>query len=384
MQVNAAADKNVPVRAAIHVNETDDVNIDKITPLISPAILMEQLPLSDEAANTVRSARRAFKAIMSGEDDRMAVVVGPCSIHDPKAALEYAALLKPVAAELSKDLVIIMRVYFEKPRTTVGWKGLINDPNLDGTFMINKGLRVARELLLSVNEMGLPCGVEFLDVISPQFLGDLVSYGAIGARTTESQIHRELASGLSAPVGFKNGTSGDLQVCVGAIKSASAPHRFMSITKQGLAAIVTTKGNGMAHTILRGGTVTGPNFDPSSVAKAVGTLTKGGASPKVVIDCSHGNSAKDHNNQPIVADSIANQVSNGNLDIIGVMIESNLQGGNQKLPAADKLDQLQYGVSVTDACTSWEQTLPMLTQMAAAVRSRRAASSAPRIYCAKL
>lgn len=362
---------------------TDDVNIQKVNPLMPPVILMENIPITEKGALTVKTARKDFINIMSGVDDRVVVIVGPCSIHDPEAAMEYAKLLAPVIEEHRKDLLIIMRVYFEKPRTTIGWKGLINDPLLDGTFKINHGLRLARTLLVDLNDMGIPCGTEFLDVISPQFVGDLVAWGAIGARTTESQVHRELASGLSCPVGFKNGTSGDLNVCVGAISSASAPHRFLSVTKQGLAGIVTTKGNKGCHTILRGGTVTGPNFDVASVAMAVAVLKRGKTFSGVIIDCSHGNSAKLDTNQPIVNDSVAHQIANGNKSIMGVMIESNLNSGSQKLPSPERLSELKYGVSITDKCVNWESTLSMISQLAQASRSRRE-GKITRVYQAKL
>lgn len=362
-------------------NETDNDNIDFLAPLVPPAILMDELKLTDEAKASVIAGRVGFHNILTGEDDRLAVVVGPCSIHDTKAALEYALQLKEAADELKDELLIIMRVYFEKPRTTVGWKGLINDPGLDGTFMINKGLRIARKLLLDINELGLPCGVEFLDVISPQFVGDLVAWGAIGARTTESQVHRELASGLSCPVGFKNGTSGDVNVAAAALQSSSAPHHFLSVSKQGLAAIVHTKGNPNCHVILRGGTVSGPNFDDASVAHATELLRKKDQCQKLVIDLSHGNSNKQHQNQIIVGRSVASQIAAGNKNICGVMIESNINEGNQKIPT--DLSQLQYGVSVTDACVSWENTLPILRMLAAATKQRRLNDS-PTFYRSKI
>lgn len=384
IELSPTAAKAQALETAVKVNQTDDVNIEKINPLIPPAILMENCPLSELAGSVVSKGRSELVNILEGRDSRLFAIVGPCSIHDVAAAMEYAQKLVVVAEELKDDLLIVMRVYFEKPRTTVGWKGLINDPNLDESFNINKGLQLGRQLLMDVNELGLPCGVEFLDVISPQFLGDLVSWGAIGARTTESQIHRELASGLSCPVGFKNGTTGNLDVCAGAIASAAAPHRFLSVTKQGLAAIVSTKGNPHCHTILRGGSATGPNFDISSVAKATTYLKKAKVSRAIVVDCSHGNSNKNHNNQPVVSHNVAIQVATGNKDIVGVMIESNLFEGAQKLPSnPENLKDLKYGVSVTDACVSWEATVPMLRELAAAVRDRREGKNVVQ-YLAKL
>lgn len=362
----------VALKTEIHVNETDDLRIEQINPLIPPAILMENFPLSRKAASTVKRTRFGISNVLKQKDSRLVCIVGPCSIHDPKAALEYANKLVKLSKELQDDLLIVMRVYFEKPRTTVGWKGLINDPFLDRTFSINKGLSAARKLLMDINELGLPCGVEYLDTIVPQFIGDLVSWGAIGARTTESQVHRELTSGLSCPVGFKNGTMGSIEVAAAAIKASSRPHHFLSVTKQGLAAIVETQGNPSCHTILRGGK-DGPNFDPSSVAKAIAILNKAKVSNAIMIDCSHGNSQKIHSNQPVVAGSIASQIRYGNKNIVGVMIESFLHSGKQSIP--DNLvsrSELKYGVSVTDSCLSWEHTEPVLQELAEAVRARRA------------
>lgn len=298
----------------------------------------------------------------------MLVVVGPCSIHDPTAALEYAAKLRALMDTLKQDLLIVMRVYFEKPRTTVGWKGLINDPDLDGTFKVNKGLRVARELMLDINRMGLPVGCEFLDTISPQFMADLVSWGAIGARTTESQVHRELSSGLSMPVGFKNGTSGDCQIAVDAIRAASHPHSFLSVSKQGIAGIVETQGNEDCHVILRGGS-DGPNYSAEHCAAACELLKKNSLTPTLIVDCSHGNSRKLHTNQPLVAADLAKRIAAGDQQVAGVMLESFLLCGNQKIGPPESM---VYGKSVTDACMDWEMTVDVLNGLAAAVRARRA------------
>eukprot|EP01136_Pigoraptor_vietnamica_P012386 Opistho-1_new@52254 len=333
------------------INEADDVRIKKIAPLIPPQILMEDFPLSPEALETVKTARNALARVIDGADDRLVVVVGPCSIHDVKAAMEYGTLLREQMHRLSADLLVIMRVYFEKPRTTVGWKGLINDPFLDDTFQINKGLRIARKLLLDLNETGVPAAVEFLDTITPQFLGDLVSWGAIGARTTESQVHRELASGLSCPVGFKNGTSGNVDIAIDAIRASCSPHRFLSVTKQGLAAIVSTAGNPHCHVILRGGSA-GPNFSAEHVRACGDQLRKAKLPSRIMIDCSHGNSLKLHTNQPKVAHDIAEQLATGCDDIFGVMIESNLCEGRQNVPPGGP-SQLEYGKSITDACVGW-------------------------------
>eukprot|EP00127_Corallochytrium_limacisporum_P003675 Clim_evm7s152 gene=Clim_evmTU7s152 len=353
----------------VTLNEADDQRIEEIKPLIPPAILMEDIPLSAEALRTVKEGRLAAQKILDGGDDRLIVIVGPCSIHDPEAAIEYAQQLKKIQQETSNDLHIIMRVYFEKPRTTVGWKGLINDPDLTGTFQINKGLRKARKLLLQINEMGIPCGVEFLDVITPQYIADLVTWGAIGARTTESQVHRELSSGLSCPVGFKNGTSGDVQIAIDAIRSAKNPHHFLSVTKQGLAAIVCTNGNPYCHVILRGGS-DGPNYERTHVRAVEERLTKVGLPHNIIIDCSHGNSRKLHKNQPVVTHEIALQVADGSFSVKGVMIESNINEGRQDLPKEGP-KSLKHGVSITDACVSFEQTIPMLQELAGSVQKRR-------------
>ncbi|KAI8356605.1 3-deoxy-7-phosphoheptulonate synthase [Choanephora cucurbitarum] len=356
------------------LNELDDKRITNIRPLIPPQILMEDLPLSLKAAATILEGRQGAENIIHGNDDRLLVVVGPCSIHDVKAGLEYAERLIEYAKSAKDDLHIIMRVYFEKPRTTVGWKGLINDPNLNNTYEINKGLRIARKLLLDLNEMGIPAACEFLDTISPQYTGDLVSWGAIGARTTESQIHRELASGLSCPVGFKNGTDGGMRVAIDAISAASHGHHFLSVTKQGLSAIVQTGGNDSCHVILRGGK-SGPNYSAEYISSAAEDLKKSKLSPIVMVDCSHGNSSKDHNRQPVVARDIAAQLANPNETgnyIVGVMIESNLVEGRQDIPS-DGPEKLTYGKSITDACINWEDTVQVLDSLREGVRARRAA-----------
>ncbi|MGR8950141.1 MAG: 3-deoxy-7-phosphoheptulonate synthase, partial [Gammaproteobacteria bacterium] len=340
---------------------TDDLRIEGLRPLIPPAILMEELPLTDTASNTVTNGRHSADAIVKGQDDRLIVVVGPCSIHDVDAAIEYADRLKTLAQKHADDLLIIMRVYFEKPRTTIGWKGLINDPLLDNSFEINTGLRTARRLLCDLADMGLPTGTEFLDTISPQYIADLISWGAIGARTTESQIHRELASGLSMPVGFKNGTDGNVKIAIDAIGAACNSHHFLSVTKHGISAIVSTKGNDACHLILRGSGA-GPNYDANSVRAASDALEKAGVNPRLMIDCSHGNSRKDHNNQPLVAKSVCEQIAGGSKVITGVMIESHLVAGNQK---HDGHSPLIYGQSITDACISWETTVPVLADFAA-------------------
>ena len=350
---------------------TDDVRIDDIRPLIPPAILMEEIHPGEEAIARVADGRRQIGDILHGKDDRLVVVVGPCSIHDPKAALDYAKRLKALRDELADDLFIVMRTYFEKPRTTVGWKGLINDPNLDGSFDINHGLRVARGLLSALVEMDLPAGTEFLDPISPQFVADLVSWGAIGARTTESQVHRELASGLSMPVGFKNGTRGTIIIAVEAVRAARHPHHFLSVTKQGLTAIVATKGNLDCHVILRGGTGN-PNYSAKSVQETVEMLASAGLDGRVMVDCSHANSSKDHEKQAGVAAVIGQQVAEGSTDVFGVMLESFLVGGRQDNGSNA---ELTYGQSITDACMSWEATVPVIEGLADSVRARRKAGA---------
>ncbi len=348
---------------------TDDLRIERLDQLIAPAIIIDAIHLSDEAAEFVTEGRKRTERILKGQDDRLLAVVGPCSIHDPKAALEYAGKLKDYAATVKDDLEVVMRVYFEKPRTTVGWKGLINDPGLDGSFDINRGLHLARKLLVDLADFGVLAGTEFLDTISPQYVADLVTWGAIGARTTESQIHRELASGLSMPVGFKNGTGGNIKIAVDAIKSARSSHHFLSVKKSGTTAIVKTRGNDSCHVILRGG-ATGPNFNAESVAKVVALLEEAGMPPYVMIDCSHGNSEKDHERQPAVAEDLARRISGGDRNIVAVMVESHLKAGNQSLK--DPAD-LEYGLSVTDACVDWETTVRMLDGLAESVRQRRSA-----------
>ena len=347
---------------------TDDVRIDTLKPLLPPAILMEEIPLGEAASRAVAESRTMVADIIDGKDDRLVVVVGPCSIHDPEAGLEYARRLKPLIARLSTDLKLVMRTYFEKPRTTVGWKGLINDPKLDGSFAINQGLRVARTFLRDVVELGVPTALEFLDPITPQFMADLVTWGAIGARTTESQVHRELASGLSMPVGFKNGTSGTVQIAADAVRSAAEPHHFLSVTKQGLAAIVATKGNPHCHVILRGGS-NGPNYGEESVAAAVALLSKNKLPGTLMIDTSHANSGKDPAKQPEVAAAIARQVAGGSRNIFGVMIESFLVSGRQEI--GDRAS-MTFGQSVTDGCLAWDTTVPVLEELADSVRKRRA------------
>ena len=349
--------------------KTRDLRVNSIRPLEPPAILLEQLPLSRKAATTVRRAREEVVRVLNGEDDRLIVVVGPCSVHDPDAALDYARRLLEVSGELREDLLIVMRVYFEKPRTTVGWKGLINDPHLDGSFDINSGLRTARGLLLEIAELGLPAGCEVLDPISPQFFSDVVAWAAIGARTTESQVHRDLASGLSMPVGFKNGTDGNIQIAIDALRAADYPHHFLGVTEQGLAAIVNARGNPDCHVILRGGKQTGTNYDAESVDKTLDALRKVGLPERVMIDTSHGNSNKDYRRQPVVASDVASQVAGGQSGIVGVLMESFLEDGAQDL--TDDGSDLVYGQSVTDACMGWEMTVPVLRELAEAVRARR-------------
>ncbi len=344
----------------------DDLRIQALNPLVSPAILMEELPADNNVSQTVADARQGISKIVQGKDHRLVAVVGPCSIHDPIAAMEYANKLNEARKQFADDLLIVMRVYFEKPRTTVGWKGLINDPDLDNSFNINKGLHLARQLLLDVNALGLPAGTEFLDTIIPQFISDLISWGAIGARTTESQVHRELASGLSMPVGFKNGTTGDVQIAVDAIGAALHSHRFLSVTKQGISAIVSTTGNNDCHVILRGSNQ-GPNFDQSHVKQSADLLAKAGVKNRIMVDCSHGNSQKDHTRQPLVAANLAEQIESGDQSLCGVMIESNLQAGNQKLVNGSALN---YGQSITDACLAWDDTVTVLERLANAVRKR--------------
>ena len=346
---------------------TDDLRIREIKELSPPAHLIREFPCSEEVGQVVYGARSALHGILHGMDDRLIVVIGPCSIHDTKAALEYAHRLKAERDRLRDDLEVVMRVYFEKPRTTVGWKGLINDPDLDGSFRINHGLRVARELLMEINAMGLPAGCEYLDMITPQYIADLVSWGAIGARTTESQVHRELASGLSCPVGFKNGTDGNVRVAAEAIRAAQQPHHFLSVTKGGHSAIVSTKGNEDCHIILRGGS-SSPNFDAASVEAACRELARNGLAQRLMIDASHANSGKRQENQLAVADAVAAQLESGETRIVGVMVESHLVAGRQDLVPGRPL---VYGQSITDACLGWDDSVALLDRLAAGGRGRR-------------
>jgi len=346
-------------------HETDDIRIKGMGELISPAQLLVDLPMTDNAAETVYQARQAIHRILQEEDKRLIVVVGPCSVHDPAAALDYARKLQPLQSEVKEDLMIVMRVYFEKPRTTVGWKGLINDPDLDGTFHINKGLHLARRLLLDLNNMGLPAGTEFLDLISPQYVADLISWGAIGARTTESQGHRELASGLSCPVGFKNGTNGTLKIALDAIRSASQPHHFLSVTKDGFSAIFGTSGNQDCHVILRGGNR--PNYDTESINISSDEMEAAGFKPRMMVDFSHANSRKRPQKQLDVGRDVAGQIARGDPRIIGVMIESFLVAGRQDWRSDQ---ELTYGQSITDACINWDETESLLRELAKAVRTR--------------
>jgi 3-deoxy-7-phosphoheptulonate synthase len=358
-----------PVASPLNTQDhtrTDDVRIRSVRPLITPALLQEWLPAPGAAVRLVEHSRAAISRVLHGADDRLVVVVGPCSIHDHDQALEYAQRLKAEADALAQELIIVMRVYFEKPRTTVGWKGYINDPHLDGSFAINEGLERARALLLDILALGLPVGTEFLDLLSPQFISDLVSWGAIGARTTESQSHRQLASGLSCPVGFKNGTDGGVKVAVDALVAAQASHAFMGMTKMGQAAIFETRGNPDCHVILRGGKT--PNYDAASVAAACGVLQAAGLREQVMVDVSHANSSKQHARQIDVAADVAAQVAAGEARIMGVMIESHLEEGRQDIVPGQPLCR---GVSVTDACISFEQTVPVLEGLAAAVELRR-------------
>jgi len=350
---------------------TDDLRIREIQELSTPGEIMAEFVRTEAIGTTVTAARAAVHAILADDDDRLLVVVGPCSVHDPEAALEYADLLAEQRQRLGGELEIQMRVYFEKPRTTVGWKGLINDPALDGTFRINEGLRRARELLLAVNAKGLPASSEFLDVITPQYIADLVAWGAIGARTTESQIHREMASGLSCPIGFKNGTAGDIQIAIDAIMAASQPHHFLAVTKAGRASIATTTGNEDCHVVLRGGAT--PNYDAAAVAATCAALDKRGLKQKVMIDVSHANSGKRPENQPGVVADVCAQLAGGESRIMGVMIESNLVAGRQDLIAGKPLT---YGQSITDGCIDWSTTVALLDDLAEAVRARRAVQPA--------
>ncbi len=357
------AGANAPDRTS----RTDDERIRNIVPLPPPEHLIRFFPIQGTPVEGLISrSRKAVKDILHGRSDRLLVIIGPCSIHDPKAALEYAARLAAERERLAGDLEVVMRVYFEKPRTTVGWKGLINDPYLDESFRIDEGLRIARDLLLKINQAGVPAGSEFLDTISPQYIGDLISWGAIGARTTESQVHRELASGLSAPIGFKNGTDGNVKIAVDAILAARRPHQFLSVHKNGQVAIVETKGNPDCHVILRGGKA--PNYDEASVAEAVKALEAAGLNERLMVDCSHANAEKKHEKQRDVSAEIARRVSAGDRNIVGLMVESHLKGGRQDLKPGR---ELAYGQSITDPCLSWEDSVPLLDELAGAVRQRR-------------
>jgi 3-deoxy-7-phosphoheptulonate synthase len=338
-----------------------------MTEVIAPVEVHTEMPLSEVAAQTTFQTRQAIHNILKGDDDRLVVVVGPCSIHDTKAAHEYANLLKTAISEFQDDLLIVMRVYFEKPRTTVGWKGLINDPDLDSSFNINKGLRIARQLLLDMNDMGIPAATEYLDLITPQYVSDLIAWGAIGARTTESQVHRELASGLSCPVGFKNATDGTIKIAIDAIGAAMSPHHFLSLTKAGHSAIFSTTGNEDVHIILRGGNHQ-PNYDAVNVEQVAHSMEKANLRPNIMIDFSHSNSLKQCQRQLIVGDDVAAQIANGDKRIMGVMIESHLKSGSQSVVEGK---ELVYGQSITDACLSWTDTLPLLEKLASAVQKRR-------------
>jgi len=350
----------------VSTTSTDDLRIASIKNVINPSEITEEIPISEVAAKTTLDTRDAIHRILAGDDDRVLVIVGPCSIHDTDAAIAYATRLVPLKKKHQEDLLVVMRVYFEKPRTTVGWKGLINDPDLNDTFDINKGLRTARKLLLDLNNLGMPAGTEYLDIITPQYVADLISWGAIGARTTESQVHRELSSGLSCPVGLKNGTNGNLDIAVDGIRAAARPHHFLSLTKRGESAIFTTTGNPDCHIILRGGKT--PNYDADSVNEACEKLSAAGLTPQVMIDFSHANSKKIPENQVLVSEDVANQISSGDKRIIGLMIESHLVAGRQ-----DVIDgkAATYGQSITDACIDIDTTEKMIGDLAAAVRSRR-------------
>ena len=358
-------------RSADRTSKTDDERIHNITVLPPPEHLIRFFPIQGSAVESlIASTRSSIHRIMAGQDDRMLVVIGPCSIHDPSAALDYARRLKEQRTKYADTLEIVMRVYFEKPRTTVGWKGLINDPYLDESFRIDEGLRIARQLLIEINRLGLPAGSEFLDVISPQYLGDLIAWGAIGARTTESQVHRELASGLSAPIGFKNGTDGNIKIATDAIQAAAGGHHFLSVHKNGQVAIVQTNGNPDCHVILRGGKA--PNYDAHSVAAACKDLEKAKLPATLMVDCSHANSSKQHEKQVDVAKDIASQISGGSRSIFGVMVESHLNAGAQKFtPGKDRPDALEYGRSITDACLGWDDSMDCLDVLSQAVKARR-------------
>ncbi len=356
---------------ADRTSQTDDQRIEDITVLPPPEHLIRFFPIHGTAVEKlIGDTRKRIHDILHGKDDRLLVIIGPCSIHDPAAAMEYARRLKGLRDQHQDTLEIVMRVYFEKPRTTVGWKGLINDPYLDGSFRIDEGLRIARQLLIEINRLGLPAGSEFLDVISPQYIADLISWGAIGARTTESQVHRELASGLSAPIGFKNGTDGNIRIATDAIQAASRGHHFLSVHKNGQVAIVRTKGNADCHVILRGGKT--PNYDANSVAEACADLEAAKLPARLMVDCSHANSSKQHLKQMDVAADIASQIAGGSRQVFGVMVESHLKAGAQKFtPGKDDVNALEYGQSITDACIDWDHSVQLLQTLAQAVQTRR-------------
>ena len=346
--------------------KTDDLRISAMSEVVPPVQLHKDCPVSEPVSKLIFDTRTAIHNILQGRDDRLLVIIGPCSVHDPKAAVDYAGRLQALREELADDLLVVMRVYFEKPRTSVGWKGLINDPFLDDSCQINKGLHIARNLLLDINGLGLPAATEFLDLITPQYIADLISWGAIGARTTESQVHRELASGLSCPVGFKNGTDGTLRIAIDAVRAATQPHNFLSLTKAGHSAIFATTGNEDCHIILRGGRE--PNYDAASVADAVQQLQEAEVTDRLMIDCSHANSRKQYQRQIDVAQDVAGQIAAGNEHIMGVMIESNLVEGRQDIEPGK---ELIYGQSITDACISWDNSEPLLRELAGAVARRR-------------
>jgi 3-deoxy-7-phosphoheptulonate synthase len=375
MNAKATAATDSPSRSGLvlseRTSETDDQRIQDVTPLPPPEHLIRFFPIAGTPTEKlIKHTRTAVRHIMHGKDDRLLVIIGPCSIHDPGAALDYARRLAAERARYADTLEIVMRVYFEKPRTTVGWKGLINDPYLDESFRIDEGLRIARQLLVEINRLGVPAGSEFLDTISPQYIGDLISWGAIGARTTESQVHRELASGLSAPIGFKNGTDGNLKIACDAIQAAARPHHFLSVHKNGQVAIVETKGNKDCHVILRGGRL--PNYDSGSVAAACQALVEAKLNPTLMVDCSHANSSKQYQRQIDVARDIAGQLAGGSRQVFGVMVESHLHGGAQKFtPGKDQPANLAYGQSITDACIDWDDSLTVLQVLSDAVKARR-------------
>ena len=347
------------------MKRTENLNIVDVFPLTSPKKLKEKLPVSENAADTVIQARNAIKRVLAGEERRLLMIVGPCSIHDPEAARDYALRLKKLAVEVSETILIVMRVYFEKPRTTVGWKGLINDPDLDGSHKINKGIELARKILLETNNLGLPCATETLDPITPQYLADLISWSAIGARTTESQTHREMASGLSMPVGFKNGTDGGLNVALNAMNSALQQHHFLGINPEGISSVIQTSGNPHVHLVLRGGN-NGPNYDAVSVHIAADALASGGLPKAIMIDCNHANSGKDPSRQELVLRNTIMQIKDGDQSIIGTMIESNINGGNQLIKP-----KMRYGVSVTDACLDWENTHRIILDAHTALKNNK-------------